>query len=1036
MDKTCHAFGDKYIKDLREETLGMIRGVFKPKQPATQDAAAGGSGTRTDVFTSQQTATHDRILSGVRRIVEGHNRYTPGSVPFEIFQNADDAATDRKLSDPDTRFSFDVFTEPGYLVFRHFGRCVNQFLPTAAGRSPQQGMADDLSGMLNLGLSTKLATDTDQTLCHRPRYTGKFGLGFKSVFLISKRPKLLSGELACEIVAGVYPIPLLGPKREAEFGPYLPQDKLRHQTTVLKLPLDVNLPDNNILDDFQRLAHIQVVFGREIHQITFRGNANPTTVRWNPTELLRGVWHGDLADSLESSTQQSRRAIVFQVFCEVESERQFGEMLLRYGDQGFLPLPDDVPTIWVTAPVQETNKLKVGFAINSDFQLDPGRSNLAWGGKRNLELAAQLGEGLSARFSDLFERSQTETDWAALCKALRLSSPLTIYQFWKSLWSLFTDQVEKLANDEGHSPDRLVRRFLWDPDSGLATRFYRQHAALPNCLPDGFQKLIKATDIKFAAVGVLLNAKVLGIVKSWPSMRHDPDRDDSPNLCDVLVAKDMVAKRLGELAPTITKKPTDLTLAGLFERERNFKGCLSSDRAELLASLLFAPPLTGVDGKDKHPQEWPDIESALRRFLFLDAANNPQLASNLLIPINSEKSADGDGSEEEMIAAFAPGDRVLSSAYQGDSLRLFKLCRASRKTVTEGEVAYWAANARGAQQKDAVIHYLSRGRLRESVIEVLKSQGFCWITPFLSSFKDADSQEREAKQVLRNYERSEAIKTDLASALQRILDWWTRDRNQRRHEFKGLILNDTEQAVFFDEYDPHNIEHRKAWLRVFILAMSHTKGLKQTWHKRAFLEFCEQRRWLETFAKSDSEPDDWLGILDGYFDQTWENAQYYDWLGLFPGIYAIAQRLDSYVYAFHKIKQRNERFLLRDITRPQHPIPAPDISRVLGMGANFIIREMLRTGAIKNPAESPAAEHAFVPTTRFQSTLKLLHCDLNVHRDYQSSQAFRFLKNHLGAEAATFGGDFDIPFQVLAGDQQLQNDLLDALIPEDEDSDE
>ena len=99
---------------------------------------------------------------------------------------------------------------------------------------------------------------------------------------------------------------------------------------------------------------------------------------------------------------------------------------------------------------------------------------------------------------------------------------------------------------------------------------------------------------------------------------------------------------------------------------------------------------------------------------------------------------------------------------------------------------------------------------------------------------------------------------------------------------------------------------------------------------------------------------------------------------------------------------------------------------------------MLRSGAFETPAESPACAHAFVPTTRFQKTLKVLRCELPGDRDHQSVQAYRYFKRHLGLEAATFGGDFDIPFQVLAGreNEELQNDLLDALIPQDDDSEE
>src|SRR5579859_4191156 len=44
--------------------------------------------------------------------------------------------------------------------------------------------------------------------------TGRFGLGFKSVFLLTDRPEILSGRLAFDVVGGVFPRRLDQPRRE------------------------------------------------------------------------------------------------------------------------------------------------------------------------------------------------------------------------------------------------------------------------------------------------------------------------------------------------------------------------------------------------------------------------------------------------------------------------------------------------------------------------------------------------------------------------------------------------------------------------------------------------------------------------------------------------------------------------------------------------------------------------------------------------------------------------------------------------------
>ncbi len=45
--------------------------------------------------------------------------------------------------------------------------------------------------------------------------TGKFGLGFKSVFFLTDRPQVASGDLAFEVRGGFFPVPL-PPERAAD----------------------------------------------------------------------------------------------------------------------------------------------------------------------------------------------------------------------------------------------------------------------------------------------------------------------------------------------------------------------------------------------------------------------------------------------------------------------------------------------------------------------------------------------------------------------------------------------------------------------------------------------------------------------------------------------------------------------------------------------------------------------------------------------------------------------------------------------------
>ena len=50
--------------------------------------------------------------------------------------------------------------------------------------------------------------------------------------------------------------------------------------------------------------------------------------------------------------------------------------VLGLGQEGVQNLPPRLPTVWVTAPTRQVEKL--GFAVNAPFDLDVGRSQLAY----------------------------------------------------------------------------------------------------------------------------------------------------------------------------------------------------------------------------------------------------------------------------------------------------------------------------------------------------------------------------------------------------------------------------------------------------------------------------------------------------------------------------------------------------------------------------------------------------------------------------------------------------------------------------------
>src|SRR5262249_35438429 len=130
----------------------------------------------------QETQRH--ILAAIRHRIADYYQYKPDSVPFELFQNAEDAyaelfhffpeaAAGGRLPEP----FFRLVAQGNRVVFLQAGRRINQYPADCDGSV--HGFDNDLWKMSVLSLSNKGQSEDQPAAA----VTGKFGLGFKSVFL-------------------------------------------------------------------------------------------------------------------------------------------------------------------------------------------------------------------------------------------------------------------------------------------------------------------------------------------------------------------------------------------------------------------------------------------------------------------------------------------------------------------------------------------------------------------------------------------------------------------------------------------------------------------------------------------------------------------------------------------------------------------------------------------------------------------------------------------------------------------------------------
>ena len=150
-----------------------------------------------NLIQSDEAAQHS-LLTAVRHKIMQY-QYTPQSVPFELFQNADDAVVesfemygDSPPENTDTT-RFVIQQEDDKITFIHWGRPINKFR-SAQLNGRARGFHKDLEKMLILSNSDKSESPGN--------VTGKFGLGFKSVFLVTSKPRVASGQLGFEAEGG------------------------------------------------------------------------------------------------------------------------------------------------------------------------------------------------------------------------------------------------------------------------------------------------------------------------------------------------------------------------------------------------------------------------------------------------------------------------------------------------------------------------------------------------------------------------------------------------------------------------------------------------------------------------------------------------------------------------------------------------------------------------------------------------------------------------------------------------------------------
>lgn len=280
--------------------------------------------------------------------------YQERCILFELFQNADDAYLQKQRDN----CYFTVNASSDELKIEHTGRPINEH-KTGDPKEYEY----DLSNMLSIGWS-------DKENLNIGNQTGKFGYGFKTVYLICDEPHIQSGDYDFDVKAALYP-------EQAE-------KKIDYtDKTIITLRLNENgkMKQDDIVSDFRNAAQFLVMFSKKIKEIKVDGES----YIWNPYKT----------HSLSKfEVQQNENFLLFRTIPKnIDCDNyRYASFAFKVNSDLVCELDDKIPKLWCLAPLKDFKGLK--FAMNANFKTNTGRQTLAIENCENKEVIDNLAKML------------------------------------------------------------------------------------------------------------------------------------------------------------------------------------------------------------------------------------------------------------------------------------------------------------------------------------------------------------------------------------------------------------------------------------------------------------------------------------------------------------------------------------------------------------------------------------------------------------------------------------------------------------------
>ena len=959
----CQQALQKYQEE--ESWIHRLYGASDPSGPA--ELAKSKTALWSDL---READAGDELLAAVRAKIEDLG-YSARNVLFELAQNADDAYAQLEAGPDDAGFQVEILPGCSRLRVVHWGRPVNH-LGRNADEGRRCGYDRDLVNMLLMNFSDKRPGED---------LTGKFGLGFKSVHILSESVGIASGFVALRTHGGFLPV-------EWSAGSAETNDRNRpdgRKATLVDVPFaaDRTAEGEECVRAFRAALTWLPVFARRIRRVEVTG-VNPVTVECSSRTLV-GADGIDLV-TVHGSAEASR-ALRFDL-------GDGYSLLLGIDEVGPCAPSDDTPRIWNLAPLAEP--VTSGWLLNGPFPVDPGRGRLAGSSEDHRSLFGRLGRSLGTRLLELHDFAAK--DWARFAGAVGLdpSEDAAQPRFWSRLFGVLRRDLD----------DPLARHLHAE---GGYRRLAAERPVVPTGLAEPFDELVCATAVTRRASGALTGSGALERVRDWPVLSALKGRVVNPEGADVL-------RRLG------FEGIRPVTLCGLLRDELGADKRIDLERSKRLGEVITPSEI-----------EKPPLDQERDSILNMAKHAEFRAQDDSWRPVGALNSQLAGREDEKRLCEFAPDATLLQQDYHGAAIEFFKVARNRAGYGPQvRHLLEWARHAGDLDRQRAVLRYLVDGHQGPRLADALRHDRPPWmpedprdVPPELLPTERPDESRKMLVIRLGGHEQvdvrepvpSEPVPAPAESVLREIHDWWLRVGPSERDQY--------DQRVYPSGFRPAQLQQeddRAGWFTMFALACFRSLGWFRDGQHRGFMKLGRNEGWWQQLAEStpprpSDELQPWVDLLERWSAPTQFGQKFLPWRRTFGELYTFVRWLDAYILLFRKLPsviRAEGPVSVDDILRPAYSpafrslgIEAAPLDSSLRIGVSWLLRELSRHGVYDANDAPLMAPYCWAPTQRIRGFLQELGVDCNDSRGIHD-----FVENQIGCERARFTGDFDLPLQL------------------------